>query len=533
MPKKIKNKVAIFLIKDGFTEPKEILEDFDNLKCEEIKSGDELIGTLFYLESKKSEPNWLKKFFNIENIEGINFFNSNTRAIFLVKGETRMFALTFGYGKSLLKNDTFEDDFGLFTTLNLVIPGTLRSVDKVNLAQSGKKTREQLGKSGDINDFGIDIEQDLVKMVTGKSKIEDLGGIITGKDSFHVTVDSDFTNISDFLKQYLEYYQKDNYKTDFGWIDNIRKVDDRKLSEELDDKLIEKIKSNNPDKIWLAIPEIIDWSGIEGFKYKKRSENLFEDLYLKDFKNYLGEKINELSINQLKHTHNIYCGIDFSKSEFKRWGVYDSIYCEIENDGSCYVLNNKKWYKIDNDFVSQINTKFANMPRAAFALPDYLEDRFFGKGEDMGEGGYNKNVSEEDESFILFDKKNIAVGGGRNKVEFCDLYQKANKRMIHIKIYGSSSVFSHLFNQGLISGELFLSEKAFRDKVNDHLTVDCKISNTGDRPESKNYEIVFGIICDKLDLPFFSKISLTNVFRRLDALGFKVSLLKIAKIKKT
>jgi uncharacterized protein (TIGR04141 family) len=532
MLKKNKNKVALFLVKEGFNNPEEILDDFENLKFEKIKNGDELIGTLFYLESKRSEPNWLKNFFNINNLEGVNFFNSNTRAVFLVETDGRMFALTFGYGKSLLKNETFEDDFGLFTTLNLVIPDTLRSVDKVNLALSGKKTREQLIKSGDINDFGVDIEQDLVRMVTGKSSAENLGGIITGRDSFHVSIESTFKNIKVFLKRYLDYYKKDDYKKDFAWIDNVRKVEDKKLIEELDGKLIGKIKGNDHDKMWLAVPEIIDWSGIEGFKYKKGDEKIFEDLYLNDFNNYLGDNIGDLTVKKLKHTYNVYCGYDFSKSNFKRWSVYDCIYCEIGHGGNVYVLNNKRWYKINSDFVAQINDRYEAVPRAGFSLPDYKEDDFGGKGGDKGEGGYNKSVSIGDKGFILFDKKNISIGGGHSRVEFCDLYQKVDRRIIHVKIYGNSSVLSHLFNQGLVSGELFLSEREFRDKVNNQFTADCKIASTAERPNSKDYEIVFGIICNDLNLPFFSKISLTNVFRRLDVMGYKVSLLMIKKIKK-
>lgn len=165
-PKKNKNKIAVFLIKDEFKNPEEILDNFEEMESETIKSGNDIIGMLYFSESKKSEPNWLKKFFNIDTLGDISFCNSNTRAVFLTEADGRMFALVFGYGKSLLKKDVCEDDFGLFTTLNLVTPNTLRSVDKVDLALSGKKTREQLIKSGEIKDFGIDIEQDLVNVVT-------------------------------------------------------------------------------------------------------------------------------------------------------------------------------------------------------------------------------------------------------------------------------------------------------------------------------------------------------------------------------
>lgn len=530
--KKNKNKIAVFLIKEGFKEDSKILANFSSLNSEEIKHEGEKVGTLYFLESKKSEPNWLKKFFGIDSLGGISFCNSNTRAVFLTEIEDRVFALVFGYGKNLLSKDVYEDDFGLFTTLNLIVSNTLRSVDKVDLALSGKKTREQLIKSGEIKDFGIDKEQDLVNVVTGKCCMEDLGGIITGRDSFHVSVESDFKEIKGFLKQYLDYYKRDDYKKDFGWIDNIRKVEDKTIIEQLDEKLVEEIKKDEPEKIWLAVPDIIDWSGIEGFTYNNKGEDTFDDLYLTDFKNYLGKKLVDLTVKKLKHTYDIHYIYDFAKSEYGNWNVYDCLYCEIKLGDDYYILNNKKWYKIDKDFVADINSRFDSVPKIDLGFPEYKESVFAGKGDNKGEGGYNKKVSEENSDLVLFDKKMIQVGGGHSQVEFCDLFSKRNKRIIHVKIYGGSNVLSHLFNQGLVSGELFLGDEKFREDVNNVLPVDCKLASTSDKPSAGQYEIVFAIISssnNELSLPFFSKISLSNVHKRLGTLGYQVSLSKIKK----
>lgn len=531
--RKNKNKIAVFLIKTQYKDFEEIVDNFDALGKEEVKNGDEIIGTLCFSESKKSEPNWLKRFFGIDTLGDISFCNSNTRAVFLTEVDDRIFALVFGYGKSLLKKDVCEDDFGLFTTLNLVTPNTLRSVDKVDLALSGKKTREQLIKSGEIKDFGIDIEQDLVNVVTGKCSVEDLGGIITGRDSFHVTIESDYKTIKGFLSEYLKYYKSEAYKDNFAWINNIRKVDDSGLIGKLDEELVNRIKGDNLDKIWLAVPEVIEWSGIEGFKYSKSSQDQFEDLHLLDFKACLGDKINDLDIKKLKYYYDVFRVYDFTKSEFADWSIYSCLYCETNLEGNYYILNNKNWYKINANFVSDINSRFNSVPKLNLGLPDYQENIFAGKGDDKGEGGYNKKVSEDNNDYILFDKKMILIGGGNNKVEFCDLFQKSSKRLIHVKIYGGSSVLSHLFNQGLVSGELFLEEKGFRDGVNNILPVDCKLSDTGSKPNANDYQIVFAIISssqEELNLPFFSKIALSNVCKRLKMLNYNVAISKIQKV---
>jgi uncharacterized protein (TIGR04141 family) len=89
------------------------------------------------------------------------------------------------------------------------------------------------------------------------------------------------------------------------------------------------------------------------------------------------------------------------------------------------------------------------------------------------------------------------------------------------------------YNQGLVSGELFLEEKSFRDGVNNILPADCKLSDTDSKPNATEYQIVFAIIsssAEELNLPFFSKIALSNVCKRLRMLNYNVVISKIQKV---
>jgi uncharacterized protein (TIGR04141 family) len=101
---------------------------------------------------------------------------------------------------------------------------------------------------------------------------------------------------------------------------------------------------------------------------------------------------------------------------------------------------------------------------------------------------------------------------------------------VHVKHYAGSSVLSHLFYQGIVSGELFLADAEFRKKVNGKLPSSHHI-DLKKQPVAGDYEIVFAIISSSskvLDLPFFSKVSLRNARRRLATFGYKVSFQKIA-----
>ncbi len=128
------------------------------------------------------------------------------------------------------------------------------------------------------------------------------------------------------------------------------------------------------------------------------------------------------------------------------------------------------------------------------------------------------------------DKKLITHGGGYSKIEFCDLYTK-DKKIIHVKQYGGSAVLSHLFSQGIVSGELLLAGSEFRKKVNEKLLNSHKFSNPNNKPNPSDFQIIFAIISSsskQLEIPFFSKVSLRNAKRRLETYGYKVLLHKIS-----
>ncbi|WP_081491614.1 DUF6119 family protein [Rhodanobacter denitrificans] len=99
--------------------------------------------------------------------------------------------------------------------------------------------------------------------------------------------------------------------------------------------------------------------------------------------------------------------------------------------------------------------------------------------------------------------------------------------LIHIKHYGSSSVLGHLFNQGLVSGELLKSHASYVDLANAKLTpahqLPPDIKGAKMPRNVSGYIIVFGIISqsDKPDLhlPFFAKVVLKSVYTRLSELG--------------
>ena len=409
-------------------------------------------------------------------------------------------------------------------TLNTVDPNNLRRIDKKNMSSVPKDTSEQLSREGVAADFGIDIEQDLIQSITGKTKEEGFGKTITGKDSLSLSVKVDLSNIQEFLKQAYKKYESDEYKKDFGWIDQISEVKDPKIIENLNKGLVDNIKNNNFDKVWMAVPELVDWADVSGFSYKNDKDDLKADILLADFISNLpdSEKTN-LTLDAFNR--RVYC-FGASSDELKhQWKAFNCLYCEIQDDKEkkTHLLSNGKWYEVENDFAKQVNDGYKQLRDSAalISLPTY---------KCKNENEYNKETAKNNTDFCCMDRELISHGGGYSKIEFCDLYTK-DKKIIHVKHYGGSAVLSHLFSQGVVSGELLLADKDFRDKVNEKLPNGYKINNPNDKPNPSDFQIIFGIISSsskELEIPFFSKVSLRNAKRRLETYGYKVSLQKIS-----
>ena len=509
-----KNKLSIYLIKEEYSSAKHILKSFASLKDKKIGN----VGTLYYGESYTDPPTWSKKFFG-DLLNEVNIYNASSKAVLLVPLKGRVFALTFGYGHTLLDPGVFEERFGLMTVVNIVDPDGIRKINKKNMSVAPKLSDEQVVKGSAIADFGFDIEQDLMQGIAGAPKkgMGIFGESVTGKNALSVSVAFNHSNVKDFLERCYERYNSKDYKENFEWIDHVCGIKDPHRIDELNGLLIEEIKNENFEKVWSAVPEIIEWQNVSNFEFKKN--NIGDDIDLPSCLDCLTDIEREnISVETLKK-YTIDC-IDASLGKERyTWKVYDCLYCELQHDDRVYILSAGKWYDIEPDFVRKISTSFDSLRKSTpgIILPECRSDEH--------EDKYNERAASESTDICLMDKKLIYYGGAKQKIEFCDLLTK-EKQLIHVKKYGSSSVLSHLFAQGLVSGELFLSDPEFRKKVNDKLPDVYRDNN----PNPPDYEIIFAVISDSagdLEIPFFSKINLMRAKRMLTTFRYRVSLLKI------
>lgn len=519
----LKNKLSIYLIKDEFGAD-------DNLI---LKSGYELlteingVGRVYYNPSQTSQPAWINSFF-CGQLGDAAIFTSNARAVLLARviladATEKTFAITMGYGKYMLADDVIEDDFGLKVVLNTITPNSLRRINKTNIGGNQKTSSEQLPLESDIDDFGFDVDRDLISTITGHSDDEDYAsGIMTGSDLLSVTAEVDVNNLPSFLRATYSRYTSSEYKKFFPWIDHIRRVKDSRLIDTLDAKLVNLINASSPN-VWMAVPEVIQWEHIAGFKYAGRE--LYDDIDIKTVKDSFRDGLN--GVNQLKSKTITAIRAD-NGDAYTSWQAYKCIYGELETCGKAYCINNGRWFFVDKDFVSQINNEYNTMP---------ISDRYFlpHSSAFKKENDYTVAYVASDPNHLLcMDAKVIQYGGGHSKVELCDVLTTDNT-FIHIKPYSSSATLSHLFNQAVVSAELVLGDPFFVIKANDKIkerttNTEFLIASDSGRPT-----VVLAIISDddndRPQIPFFSKVALRYTKRRLETDGCKVYIKNIKKAK--
>lgn len=513
--------ISVYLIKENYDETEKILINPSRLSRHPIIADDQEIGELFVEKSQIKLPKWVSFFQDYLEIEKLGIKSASGKAVLLMKIDGRFFAITFGQGRHLIEPLSIVQNFGLKVTINSISPDRIRTIDRDNIDIVFRHSREQASRELPIAEFGLDVDRDMLRAVTGKPTDATLGQILAGRDVLSTNAKVNLNTLPALLRRYLAKYGDTAYQENFPWIDNIIEVRDKGVRAHLDAKLIGKIRRNELDSIWLAIPEIIEWSDVLGFKFRKTDRaKIYPDIELQNFLEQDVSPKAEINIEYLKR-RKVFLWSASTSGPITNWSLFHCLYAEIHKDDDTFLLNNGLWYKISRNFVDDINAFYKSIPLSDIALPPYL---------DLWENKYNESVAESSPlNFALMDRKTIPIGGGYSKIEFCDLYT-STQVLIHVKKYGGSSVLSHLFSQGVVSATSFLSDPDFRKSVNELLPERFKFADTAQRPNPADYEVCYAIMSSApgdLILPFFSKVSLKNAIKQLQILGFRYSLKKI------
>lgn len=510
--------LTIYLLKAAVRGPRDAVDNPDEVREFTVEVG-EAEATLFVKPSTISSPSWIRFFRDHVSLDQVLLRSASSAAVLLLPVTGQWFAVTFGHGRHLLDRGSWEPNFGLKVTLNSIDDSSIRSIDRRSFDSISRHTKEEASRLGSIEQFGINVEEDLLRAVVGRPEDESLGRRMAGMDALTVSTSVTLEELPSLLDRYFNQWQKETYRKKYPWIDHVSEIRDKRQSRELDQEVMARIATGRLDQAWLAVPVPIDWSLVGGFRYSPSNKaGIHEDIHLRTFLASLRDP-GDVTAKTLRRK-SIYCLDPDGQQALYKWSVYECVYAEVRRGNDVFLLTGGRWYRVASQFVMRVDADVAQVPSSGYDLPTYRHE---------SEEAYNRDVALRDPDVALMDRRTVRYGGGSSQIEFCDLFV-GKRKMLHVKRFGGSSVLSHLFSQGVVSGTLFVEDREFRREVRGKLPPSFLDGVPEERPRVDRYEVGFAIVsrsAGELVLPFFSKVNLRNAVRTLRGLGYKVTLTKV------
>lgn len=522
-----KTKLNIFLGKEGM-HIEDMLRELDPApQRTELENG-----IFFYKQVDEKKPRWIEDFFN-DVIDNPQLRNKTIQAVYLTEievapGNNRTFAITFGFGRNLLKLENFEERFGIITTMNLIDQDKLRAIDYNSPMGNPKTRRVQLGKTSSINDFELDREKDLVKNMAGRlidESFED-AKTVSGKQSLSIPFTCNIDNIHESLIVLYHIFSSEVYKEKFPGIDYTREVKDKNILQQLDNQLLRLLNEypdNQDGEVLIAMPEILPDQNVNGFYYS-RSSNIYNDIILSDVINVIREIFhNEISIETLKRETIAVIGDNGIRHS--HWKIYNCLITDLTFNGHQYVLNDGKWYEYEDNYAAEVNRYYNSALICDIPMPDCI---LYPNAEK--EGAYNIRAAQAREGAVKWDCELINPFD-ETPFELCDIFDRQTNSFIHVKKDTGSAALSHLFLQGSVSGELVRIDTVRKQILENKPEMNESINEHTFTASS--YTIVYGIIekdnadSDRPKIPFFSRVSFRQIATTLTLCGYTVKLKSI------
>jgi len=530
-----------FLVKKEFSGQKfnSFIMDTTLVEAHAIDEEHTINGQFYIKKPTTKKPKWAK---HAEKLIGRNLdelLNKSSSAVFILKIDDNIFAFTFGYGRFLLNHKYFVSDFGIKTALNTLRHDSLRSVDLYTISDQPLQRKAQAVQESEMNVFGVDVSKDTLRAVTGSAKKDIPFKNITGGDSTYSFGSHELIeNLPKTAKKLVKYYNLDDYKKEFEWVDNIKRLKDIEKIKELDNQLIKLIKQKNHQKVIITIPEIVSWDNIFGFSFTRSKHNIQPTLSSEIYLSTVPTKVN---IEILKNDRLFVFDVNENESNHS---IYKCLYTEVKETDNTYIFFSGEWYSIDNNFMSRIDSILSNIEISSLTFPkvevwEEIKDKKK-KNKIESEDSYNKKASK-DHGYFLLDKRLVKSNKTTSPIELCDLLTNDGK-FIHVKHRkGGSAGLSHLFAQGSVSAEILLGDRDFRTesrKLLRRFDKDLQKLIPLDGFKSSSIEIVYLILGEGSstlvkNLPFFSKVNLSKAYESLSQRGFNVSIAGAEKVART
>lgn len=460
---------------------------------------------------------------------------SSASGLLVLEVDSRWFAITFGYGRTLLDFGHVVRRFGLRVTLNRVDHQRLRSLDTKALEDVVVSRKTQSSRSAEAATFGVDVVQDVLRGATGEARDDRLGSRVTGSDALVVSVDLESTALPTLCREALLAFEEEGYKQHFPWVDNLEglSTSDSRV-ERLEARLTELLSAGDTAKLHLAVPDVVEWQEIDAFKISGARDHEFIDLDLDEYLEQLPED-DMLTASKLR-SRRVTVRFTSGPEWYARWSLLQCLIAEIKLEGELYVLTEGQWFRVSKALATRVDAYLDTLELANICT-------IRGKAGEV-EAIFNERLdSALGNVSVLLDRTQVRLEGARSSIEPCDVLLSSGD-FVHVKRKNRSSTLSHLFAQGSVSLAAFLVDGSFRDELRKLLDdrVDeadrerwrAKFPAGGTVPRREEYRVVFVVVAaikkaSGLDwLPFFSRLNLMQHASAIQSAGARVAVQLVA-----
>lgn len=526
-------RLTIYLMREDVQDFDDALNSDKATVAVTLNSASNIDGRFHYIVPTPRTPDWVTYVRPILAEELADLRSASTSGLLLLRSNARIFAFTFGYGRSLINLSKIEYQFGLRVALNRIDPRQLRSLDTKTFEDMVVSTNTQVSQNAELPAFGVDIATDILRAATGSPRDNTMTKQMSGSDALVMNVKTPPDDLPTLCDDLLTAFSEDTYKADFGWIDQLALVREREQIDALNDLLVSDLRDGITTRSHLAVPEAISWEEMEAFKITGSRDREYDDLDLDDYLTDLDDTRPSLTIDLLKSRR---VSVRFGRSDNfdDRWNLYRCIVTEQRLEEALYVLIEGRWFAVDRSLVDEVDTYARSLPQATTAL---ISARV---GEH--EADYNDRLAQSSpEHLLTLDAQIKRPGGATSGIELCDVLSDQGE-FIHVKRKSRSSTLSHLFAQGSVSATTFVSDPHFREEVRSHIRetvskaqqarwlalVPGQDENVPRQDYCVTYVVVASSEADGVGwLPFFSKLNLMQHGRQLVRLGFKVAISRV------
>jgi uncharacterized protein (TIGR04141 family) len=259
----------------------------------------------------------------------------------------------------------------------------------------------------------------------------------------------------------------------------------------------------------------------------------FHSLSIQDYVGELDRCEFDGDITDIKEKHRIKAKGGTEDEFSEKWRVYDCFVFETSlgtgDSEKHYVLFAGDWYRIEKKFKAQIEAYFDALPKVSI----------IGRTACLNEEKLIAHIERTRPDLLKLDRIKINPEGLTHaNLEPCDFLSN-KKEFIHLKDGHSSGPISHLWSQGVVSAEAFVSDPAFRTKLREKVRslrrgFAIYLPTGVQKVVREDYKVVYGIMRKPyrdgtLGLPFFSKVSLQAAAQRIEQFGIPVAIELIEK----